>query len=456
MTTPPSIPQGTRDFGPDIVCKRNFIFQTIKRFFELYAFQPLETPALEHLDTLMGKYGDEGDKLIFKILNNGLDHPEKQQKAREEFEKILQGKNSSFITERALKYDLTIPLARYVAMNHQRITFPFKRFQIQPVWRADRPQKGRYREFWQCDADIVGSRSSLHEAELALLCHDVFTGLGLKNYSLRVNHRKILAGLCETMGCSEKLTQITTAIDKLEKAGWEKVSAELQKAGLLPQQTDTVRQFISITGTTEEVIKQLQDLMPHSYEAAAGIEDIKSFFSWLKNITIPVVLDPSLARGLDYYTGIIFEIKAPPEVKMGSLGGGGRYDNLTGLFGVTGISGVGISFGIDRIFDVMEELSLFPDSLNETAKLIFFNLGITETEVTFSLARELRNKGNSVDIYPDKVKLDKQFRYAEKKNIQWAVIIGEEEIKTHTAKLKNLKTGVQQTLTFTELLNFSF
>ena len=462
----PSLPQGTRDFGPETVRKRNFIFNTIINIFELYGFQPLETPAMENLDTLMGKYGEEGDKLIFKILNNGLDNPEKEKQAREDFEKVLDGKNNKGITERALKYDLTIPFARYVAMNHTQLTFPFKRYQIQPVWRADRPQKGRYREFYQCDADVVGSNSLLNEIELASIYHEVFVQLGIKNYELRINSRKILAALAEICGGINKMIDITIAIDKLDKIGLEKVKEELKQKGLEENQIKVVEKYLSIVNFSGKdiddtldniVLEKLKELFSINKLGLEGIKEIEFVLdscTWPnKNITV----DPTLARGLNYYTGIIFEAKAPAEVKMGSIGGGGRYDDLTGLFGVPNIPGVGISFGVDRIYDVMEELKLFPADVHTGTQVLFFNLGEAESKAAFTLMQQLRSKGTRCELFHEAVKFDKQFKYAEKKNISFAVIIGSKELETKTSSIKDLRTGNQQTISWDELTtNFSF
>jgi len=450
------IPQGTRDFGPETVRKRNYIFNTIKTVFELYGFQPLETPAMENIDTLLGKYGDEGDKLIFKILNNGLENPSKHNEARKNFEKILQGKNEPGITERALKYDLTIPFARYVAMNHGQLTFPFKRYQIQPVWRADRPQKGRYREFYQCDADVVGSNSLLNEAELANIYHDVFTRLKMTGYRLRVNSRKILSALAEVCGDTNKITDITVAIDKLDKADIEKVKEELFHKGLSKQQVAVIETYLSISGSNENKLDELKKLVGKTQAGKKGIEELE-FITRSKLITHPAQLtvDFTLARGLDYYTGIIFEAKAPPEVKIGSIGGGGRYDNLTGLFGISGISGVGISFGVDRIFDVMEELQLFPQTLQVSTRVLFFNMGKIESEAAFGLMQKLRAKGISAELYPEPLKMDKQFKYAEKKNIPFVVIIGSKELEEKSCTIKNLQTGKQEIWSFENLPDFA-
>ena len=454
--TKPSLPQGTRDFGPAVVRKRNYILQCIRQVFELYGFQPLETPAMENLETLMGKYGEEGDKLIFKILNNGLDNKEKENQVREDFEKLLAGKNTKGITERALKYDLTIPFARYVAMNHAQLSFPFKRYQIQPVWRADRPQKGRYREFYQCDADVVGSQSLQNETELALIYHEVFTRLGLKGYELRINHRQILAALAESCGGTDQLTAITIAIDKLDKIGIEKVKEELVARGLTTDQTSIIEQYLKIAGNNETILAQLENIVGGTTTGKTGIEQLRTVLDNLKDQPMNIQVDPTLARGLNYYTGVIFEAKGPAAVKMGSIGGGGRYDDLTGLFGVPGIPGVGISFGVDRIYDVLEELNLFPEDLQISTRVLFFNLGTAESKKAFELAQQLRANGISAELYHENAKFDKQFKYAEKKNIPYVIILGEKELQEQTVNIKNLKSGLQNTLPVSELLNQSF
>ncbi len=449
--TKPSLPQGTRDFGPEIVRKRNFIFHTIKLVFELYGFQPLETPAMENLDTLMGKYGDEGDKLIFKILNNGLDNKDKETQIRADFENILSGKNSKGITERALKYDLTIPFARFVAMNHQQLSFPYKRYQLQPVWRADRPQKGRYREFYQCDADVVGSHSLLNEIELILIYHQVFIYLGLKDYSLKINNRKILSALATLCGGADKVSEIAIAIDKLDKIGIEKVLAALQNSGFHNEQLNIINTYLNISGSNKERITQLESLVGTVDTGKSGILDLKALLENDSLKSVNIELDPTLARGLNYYTGTIFEAKAPAAVKMGSIGGGGRYDDLTGLFGVPHIPGVGISFGVDRIYDVLEELQLFPENINVSTQVLFFNLGEMESKTAFELMQQLRNKGVRCELYHENSKFDKQFKYAEKKNIPYVVIIGEKEVKEQICNIKNLKTGKQETIHQTKL-----
>ncbi len=443
-----SLPQGTRDFGAEVVRKRNYIFSTIKSAFEVYGFEPLETPAMENLDTLMGKYGEEGDKLIFKILNNGLDNPDKQQKVKEEFEKVLAGKNTGSITERALKYDLTIPFARYVAMNHNQLTMPFKRYQVQPVWRADRPQKGRYREFYQCDADVVGSKSLLNEVELTNIYATVFNKLGV-SVDIKINSRKILAALAEICGGADKMVDITIAIDKLDKIGIEKVKEELAQRGLTTNQISIIENYLNITGNNEEKLAAIKQLLSSNETGAAGIEEIETVYrqSGINNLQF----DFTLARGLNYYTGVIFEVKAN-NVQMGSIGGGGRYDDLTGLFGVPNIPGVGISFGVDRIYDVMEELQLFPASVHTGTKVLFFNLGDAESKKAFELMQTLRSKGVAAELYHENSKFDKQFKYAEKKQIPFIVIIGAKELESNSCNIKELATGVQETVSFDELL----
>ena len=452
----PSLPQGTRDFGPDVVRKRNYILNTIKNVFELYGFQPLETPAMENLDTLMGKYGEEGDKLIFKILNNGLDNSDKEKQIRENFEKVLQGKNTKGITERALKYDLTIPFARYVAMNHSQLTFPFKRYQVQPVWRADRPQRGRYREFYQCDADVVGSNALLNEVELASIYHEVFSRLKLDGYELRINHRKILTALAEICGGADKMMDITITIDKLDKIGIDKVKDELIQRGLAAEQVNIIEKYLSITGTNDEILNSLLEIIGSSETGKKGIEQVSFVLANLQPQTLNLKLNPTLARGLNYYTGIIFEAKAPEIVKMGSIGGGGRYDDLTGLFGVPNIPGVGISFGVDRIYDVMEELNLFPPDVHVGTQVLFFNLGEAESKKSFELMQQLRQQGIRCELYHETVKFDKQFKYAEKKNIPFVVIIGEKELNDNNCNIKNLSTGKQETILLKDLPGYQF
>ena len=441
----PSLPQGTRDFSAAVVRKRNYIFNTIRNVFELYGFQPLETPAIENIETLMGKYGEEGDKLIFKILNNGFDRQEKHEKARTEFEKVLEGKNNAAITERALRYDLTIPFARYVAMNYGQLTMPFKRYQVQPVWRADRPQRGRYREFYQCDADVVGSKSLLNEVELAHIYATVFEKLGI-DVEIRINSRKILAALAELCGGAKNMIDITIAIDKLDKIGLEKVKDELRQRNLNEAQINTIEQYLLIDGTNEEKIIHLKNLLDNNETGLKGIEEIEYILNYQLNThNSQLITDFTLARGLNYYTGIIFEIKAKG-VQMGSIGGGGRYDDLTGTFGLPNVPGVGISFGVDRIYDVLEELNLFPENVEIATQILFFNLGIAESKNAFTIMQQLRVGGIRCEMYHELSKFDKQFKYAEKKNIPYIVIIGTKEMEDGNCTLKDLRTGNQKTI----------
>jgi len=467
----PSLPQGTRDFGPATVRKRNFIFNTIRTVFELYGYQPLETPAMEQLETLMGKYGEEGDKLIFKILNNGLGDPKNIEKAKKAFDKALEGKNDKDLTERALRYDLTIPFARYVAMNHGQLTFPFKRYQMQPVWRADRPQKGRYREFYQCDADVVGSHSLLNEVELASIYQAAFEKLGVP-VEIRVNNRKILAALAEVCGGIDKMVDITVAIDKLDKIGLEKVKTELSERGLNDTQITTIEKYLHITGSNTEKLQTLQSLIASSETGQKGIEELEYLLNYT-SASVPshsqpqrslqsapplegrLIVDLTLARGLNYYTGTIFEVKALG-VQMGSIGGGGRYDDLTGLFGVPNIPGVGVSFGVDRIYDVMEELNAFPENVHTGTKVLFFHLGEAESKAAFGLMQQLRAKGIPAELYHETAKFDKQFKYADKKEIPFIVILGSKELEEGTCTVKDLRKGEQQTMPQSALLQYGF
>jgi len=452
----PSLPQGTRDFNAVTVQKRQYIFQTIRTVFESFGFAPLETPAMENLETLMGKYGEEGDKLIFKILNNGLDNPQKKEQTVEGFDKILAGKSTPNITERALRYDLTIPFARYVAMNHGALTFPFKRYQIQPVWRADRPQKGRYREFYQCDADIVGSQSLLNEVDLVALYVTAFEKLNLP-VEIKINNRQILLALAEICGGSEKLIDLTIAIDKLDKIGWEKVQVELSAKGFTTAQQTTIQTYLNIEGSNEEKLKKLAALLGDNAAGQTGIAELNYVLNYHNNTGMAkhLVADFTLARGLNYYTGLIFEVKAIG-TQMGSIGGGGRYNDLTSLFGVPNIPGVGISFGVDRIYDVMEEKNLFPASVEQATQVLFFNLGENEALQSYQLMLALRNKKIACEIYPEKSKFDKQFKYAEKKNIPTIVIIGSEELAAKKCTIKNLNSGQQDTITFEALMDYQF
>jgi histidyl-tRNA synthetase len=452
----PSLPQGTRDFNAATVQKRQYIFQTIRSVFELYGFQPLETPSMENLETLMGKYGEEGDKLIFKILNNGLDNPQKKAQTEEGFAKILAGKNSTAITERALRYDLTIPFARYVAMNHGQLTFPFKRYQIQPVWRADRPQKGRYREFYQCDADVVGSDSLINEVDLIAIYVTAFRKLNLP-VTIKINNRKILLGLAQVCGGEEKLIDLTIAIDKLDKIGWEKVKEELNNKGFSETQQDIVESYLNISGNNTEKINALAQLLGENENGKQGIEELNYVLDYhaTTGMNTYLVADFTLARGLNYYTGIIFEVKAI-DAEMGSIGGGGRYNDLTSLFGVPNIPGVGISFGVDRIYDVLEEKNLFPASIEQSTQVLFFNLGDAEAKVAYAQMLQLRDKKIACEMYPEKSKFDKQFKYAEKKGIPNIVIIGTEEVSKQECTIKHLATGKQSTISFNDLAGFQF
>jgi histidyl-tRNA synthetase len=399
----------------------------------------------------MGKYGEEGDKLIFKILNNGLDNPQKKEQTLEGIEKLFAGKNSPAITERALRYDLTIPFARYVAMNHGSLSFPFKRYQIQPVWRADRPQKGRYREFYQCDADVVGSESLLNEVDLVAVYLTAFQKLNLP-VALKINNRKILTALAILCGGDDRMIPITIAIDKLDKIGIEKVKEELNARGLTEAQVALVESFISITGNNEEKLNQLEAMFSNISIGVEGVNELRTILSTFENISqhsstsrdkTALIVDLTLARGLNYYTGAIFEVKAIG-VQMGSIGGGGRYDDLTGLFGVNGIAGVGISFGVDRIYDVMEELNVFPENIQKGTSLLFFNTGPEEQQHILRIAQSLRSKNISCEIYHEATKFDKQFKYAEKKSIPNIAIIGSKEIEAGTAVIKNLSSGIQK------------
>lgn len=451
----PSLPPGTRDFSAEVVRKRNYLLNTIRSVFDCYGFGPLETPAMEQLDTLMGKYGEEGDKLIFKILNNGLDNPDKEKQTRVALEQVLQGRNSKDLTERALRYDLTIPFARYVATWHQQLALPFKRYQMQPVWRADRPQKGRYREFYQCDVDVVGSRSLLNELELGCICHTIFSQLQLPDYSLRINHRQLLVALAAQCGIEDQLTIITTAIDKLDKIGLEKVKEELAQKNVSGASIEQITRYLQIEGPLATQLDQLRSLLGKQPQAITALEEVEKLIESLQEQQVRAVLDPTLARGLNYYTGTIFEIKAPPRVTMGSIGGGGRYDDLTGLFGVPGLPGVGLSFGVDRIYDVLEELQLFPPDSTQGTKVLFFNLGTAEMKAAFTQLQGLRAKGMAAELFPEPVKFDKQFKYAEKKNIPYIAIIGKEEIENQKVNVKNIRSGEQRTLSWNDLQTIS-
>ena len=459
----PSIPQGTRDFDAGTIRRRKYILDTIKNVFELYGFEPLETPSFENLETLTGKYGEEGDKLVFKILNNGLDNPAKKEEIQKGFDKILEGKNDKAITERALRYDLTIPFARYVSMNYSKLTMPFKRYQMQPVWRADRPQKGRYREFYQCDADVVGSNSLLSDVELISIYIAAFEKLKISKfnytsepngYFININNRKILTALAEICESIDKLTEITTTIDKIDKIGILKVKEELSQRGLSNYQINLIEEYLSIVGRyNEDILLQLEKLLGHNENGRKGIEELRFITKHIPPEDF-IQINASLARGLNYYTGLIIEVKMPHSFQIGSIGGGGRYDDLTGLFGLPGIPGAGISFGVDRIYDVMDVLKLFPADINKSTTALFLNLGERESRFAFHQMQKLRNEGISCELFYEHTKLDKQFKYATKKNIQFAIIIGSNEIDEKNCIIKDLTTGEQQTIPLIKLTSY--
>lgn len=455
----PSIPQGTRDFSPAEVRKRQYIFSTLRDIFERYGYQPLETPAMENLVTLTGKYGEEGDRLIFKILNNGL-HEKKdadKEKLNEEWSKVLNKSYSSpAVTERALRYDLTIPFARYVVMHQHELVFPFRRYQMQPVWRADRPQRGRYREFWQCDADIVGSVSLINEAELLCIYREAFHKLGLAQVVIKINSRKLLAALADLCHAGDKMMDITIALDKLDKIGWDGVTNELKQRGINDDGIGTIERFIHIKGNNEEKLASLEAMMNGNATGLQGIDELRQTLAYHKALAenswaSSVEIDISLARGLNYYTGVIVEVTTNA-VKMGSIGGGGRYDDLTGLFGLKGISGVGVSFGIDRIYDVMEELSLFPAELDAGSKAMLINFGGANELYALKALSRLRADGIAAEIYPDAAKFDKQMKYADKRGIPYVIIPGDEEREKDMLSLKDFKTGKQEMLTIEDCI----
>lgn len=452
MSKKPSVPKGTRDFSPAEVAKRNYIMQTIKAKFQLYGYQPIETPSFENADTLLGKYGEEGDRLIFKILNSG-DFLSKV----DDF--ALSEKNSNKvspqITEKALRYDLTVPFARYVVQHQNEITFPFKRYQMQPVWRADRPQKGRFREFWQCDADVVGSTSLWQEVELVQLCDDVFNLLQLKGATIKINNRKILSGIAEMMGAENKLIDFTVALDKLDKIGEEGVINEMLAKGIEQTAIDKLKPLFSLSGSTEARLSKLKKLLAASPIGLEGVDEVAFVVNSVNELGLKassIELDVTLARGLDYYTGAIFEVAAPEGVQMGSIGGGGRYDDLTGIFGLKGVSGVGISFGLDRIYLVLEELGLFPATVEENTQVLFINFGEKEALYAQKAITQLRNNNIPAELYPDTAKMGKQMTYADKRNIPFVVLAGESEINNAGYTLKNMKTGEQQEVSLNELI----
>lgn len=451
MAQKPSIPKGTRDFSPSEVVKRTYIMDIIKSHFVRFGFNPIETPSFENSDTLMGKYGEEGDRLIFKILNSG----DYLAKANDEF---LTEKNStkltSSISEKALRYDLTVPFARYVVQHQNEITFPFKRYQIQPVWRADRPQKGRFREFFQCDADVVGSTSLWQEVELVQLYDAVFTELGIDGVVIKINNRKILAGIAEVIGAKDKLIDFTVALDKLDKIGEDGVVKEMLEKGISETAIEKIRPLLHLSGSIESKLEDLAKLLSDSQEGMKGVEELGFITSKIESLGLGKTildLDVTLARGLNYYTGAIFEVAAPASVGLGSIGGGGRYDDLTGIFGLKNISGVGISFGLDRIYLVLEALNLFPETVNSVAKALFLNYGEEESLFAMQAITKLRASRMTVELYPDTAKTGKQLQYADKRGIQFVVICGEDEIAQNKYGLKNLATSEQLELSFEEL-----
>lgn len=439
MAQKPSIPKGTRDFSPAEMMRRTYIFESIKSVFRTYGFAPLETPSMENLSTLLGKYGDEGDKLLFKILNSG------DYAANLSDEQVRQ---ASQICEKGLRYDLTVPFARYVVQHQNEISFPFKRYQVQPVWRADRPQKGRYREFYQCDVDVIGSRSLLNEVELIEIVERVFRKLGIR-VVLKMNNRKILYGIAEAIGHADKMIDITVAIDKLEKIGLDNVKAELAERGLEQEAIAKLQPILELSGSNADKLAQLREVIGVSETGVKGIEEMTEIFGYVEQLglQLPIELDLSLARGLNYYTGAIFEVKAL-DYAIGSICGGGRYDDLTGIFGLPNTSGVGISFGADRIYDVMVGLDLFPEEVNFTTKVLFVNLGAAEQMASMQIIRTLRDAGIAAEIYPEAAKMKKQMEYANRRMIPYVVIIGSNELAERRATVKNMRTGEQQSVEF--------
>lgn len=451
MASKPSIPKGTRDFSPAEVAKRQYIISIIKSNFEKFGFQPIETPSFENSETLMGKYGEEGDRLIFKILNSG----DYLAKANAE---LLQNKESnkltSSISEKALRYDLTVPFARYVVQHQNEIEFPFKRYQIQPVWRADRPQKGRFREFYQCDADVVGSKSLWQEVELVQLYDSVFTALGLKGVTIKINNRKILSGIAEVIDAKDKLIDFTVALDKLDKIGEDGVKKEMMEKGISENAIEKVQPLFNFKGSISEKIKQLSTLLASSEEGMKGVAELQFICDNVAKLGLNqsvLDLDVTLARGLNYYTGAIFEVAPPAAVSMGSIGGGGRYDDLTGIFGLKDMSGVGISFGLDRIYLVIEELNLFPETVTSTSKALFINYGEKEAFYAMQAITKLRASNIKVELYPDNIKVGKQFMHADKRQIPYAVVVGETEMNEEKFSIKNLISGEQVLVDFEEL-----
>lgn len=452
MAQKPSIPKGTRDFSPEEVVKRNYIMDTLRECFTIYGFQPIETPSFENSETLMGKYGEEGDRLIFKILNSG-DYLSKVDDVlyREKDSNRMTAK----ISEKALRYDLTVPFARYVVQHQNEITFPFKRYQMQSVWRADRPQKGRFREFYQCDADVVGSDSLWQEIELVQLYDAAFTKMNLKGTTIKINNRKILSGIAEVMGEADKLIDFTVALDKLDKIGEDGVKKEMLEKGISPEAIDKVQPLFQSRGSALDKLSMLKEMLASSVEGQKGIEELSFIVTTIQSLGLQsaqLEIDVTLARGLNYYTGAIFEVSAPEGVAMGSIGGGGRYDDLTGIFGLKNMSGVGISFGLDRIYLVLEELGVFPETVSATTRVLFLNFGNKEALYAQKAITQLRQMGISAELYPDAAKMGKQMTYADKRNIPFAVLAGTSEMEQGTYSLKNMKTGDQKTVSLEQLI----
>jgi len=447
----PSLPRGVRDFGPDVMIKRNFIINTVRSVFGKFGFAPIETPTIENLSVLTGKYGDEGDQLLFKVLNSG-DFLKKA--TPQDFElgaKVMLPK----VAEKGLRYDLTVPFARFVVMNRHDLPMPFKRYQIQPVWRADRPQRGRYREFYQCDADVVGTNSLICEAEIVLMLNEIFAGLNIQNFTIKINNRKILTGIAEIIGAAGRESELCVAIDKLDKIGQEKVEEELQIRGFSLENISNLRPLFTIQNSDLERFKWISEWLSDSEIGTKGVEELKEVWSMVKAFGLEnanVELDATLARGLSYYTGAIFEVKAN-DVQIGSISGGGRYDDLTGTFGVKDLSGVGISLGIDRIFDVMEELELFPENQQITTQILIVNFDETTQKACLPILKKIRDEGINAELYPDFAKMKKQFDFANKKNIPYVLIIGSEELKTGRFTLKDMTTGEQQEYNFEEIID---
>ncbi len=452
MAQKPSIPKGTRDFSPIEVTKRNYIFDIIKKTFQSFGFQPIETPSFEKSETLLGKYGEEGDRLIFKILNSG-------EKVRKADLKALEDGNlarfSNSLSEKALRYDLTVPFARYVVQHQNDITFPFKRYQIQPVWRADRPQHGRFQEFFQCDADVVGSKSLWQEVEFVQLYDKVFSNLGLEGVTIKINNRKILSGIAEVIGAKDKLIDFTVALDKLDKIGEQGVKDEMLNKGISAEAIEKVQPLFGFSGNLDQKLDQLKGLLSTSEQGMQGVSELEFVFEAIETLglqTATLDLDITLARGLNYYTGAIFEVSAPEGVKMGSIGGGGRYDDLTGIFGMKDVSGVGISFGLDRIYLVLEELGLFPKTVSDRVDVLCINFGEKEALASLKLIKVLRKAGKSAELYPDHKGMSKQMNYANKREIPFVILIGANELANNTCIVKNMKSGTQLEVPFDEVM----